>query len=137
MKILLIFLFLLFPLPALAGSLDLGLSTTSGITDSRSLFLGLDTEIKEISLTSKLNYGERDNLEIENKAFLRLGYDPKLNDKWSLWFFDQAGYNKLRKIDFENFFGGGPKYIFYKNFSISAGYLQHHQGILGARRCYR
>ena len=118
-----------YPLPVKAGSFDIGLSTTSGITDSRSLYLGLDTKIKGVSLVSKLNYGEQNNLEIENKAFLRLGYDPKLNDKWSLWFFDQAGYNKLRKIDFENFFGGGPKYILYKDFSISAGLLQHHQKI--------
>lgn len=116
-----------YPLSVNAGSFDIGLSTTSGITDSRSLYLGLDTKIKEISLISKLNYGERNNLEIENKAFLRLGYDPKLNDKWSLWFFNQAGYNKQRKIDFENFFGGGPKYTFYKDCSISAGLLQHYQ----------
>lgn len=129
MKRFLIFLILFFPLQTLAGDLDIGLSAKSGITDSQSFYLGLDTKIKEISLVSKLNYGERNDLEIENKAFLRLGYDPKLNDKWSLWFFDQAGYNKLRKIDFENFFGGGPKYSFCKNFSVSIGYLQHHQKI--------
>lgn len=114
---------------ALAGSFDIGLSTKSGITDSQSLYLGIDTEIKKISIASKLDYGKQNGLKIENKAFLRLGYDPKINDKWSLWFFDQAGYNKIRKIDFENFFGGGPKYTFHKNFSISAGLLQHHQKI--------
>ena len=80
--------------PVFADSLDLGLSIKSGITDSRSLYLGLDTKIKEISLTSKLNYGEQNDLEVENKAFLRLGYDPKLNDKWSLWFYDQAGITR-------------------------------------------
>lgn len=110
-----------------AGNLDIGLSTTSGITDSKSLYLGFDTKIKEISLISKLNYGKQNDLEIENKALLRLGYDPKLNNKWSLWFCNKAGYNKIRKIDFENFFGGGPKYTFYKDCSISVGLLQHHQ----------
>jgi len=113
--------------PVFAGSLDLGLSTKSGVTDSQSLYLGFDTKIKEITLTGKLNYGEQNDIEVENKAFLRLGYDPKLTDRWSLWFYDQAGYNKIRNIEFENFFGGGPKYTFYKDFSISAGLLQHHK----------
>jgi len=35
--------------PAFAGSLDLGLSSKSGVTDSQSLYLGLDTKIKGIS----------------------------------------------------------------------------------------
>jgi len=113
--------------PVFAGSLDLGLSSKSGVTDSQSVYLGLDTKIKEISLIGKLNYGEQNDIEVENKAFLRLGYDPKLTDKWSLWFYDQIGYNRIRNIDFENFIGGGPKYSFYKDFSISAGLLQHHK----------
>jgi len=128
-KTFLTLLILLFPLQVFAGDLDVGLFAKSGITDSQLLYFGIDTEIKKISLISKFNYGKQNSLKIENNAFLRLGYDSKLSEKWSLWFFDQIEYNKLRKIDFENFFGGGPKYSFCKNFSISAGYLQHHQRI--------
>jgi len=103
LKTLIIFLLFLLPFPALAGNFDMDLTSTSGIIDSQSLYFGIDTEIKKISLVSKLNYSEQNDLEtedkvletedkvletenkaleIENKAFLRLGYNLTITLKY-------------------------------------------------------
>jgi hypothetical protein len=125
-KLLITLFFLFFPTLSSAGNFDIGLSMASGITDSQSFHLEVQSKIKKIFIASRFNYGEQNNKETENKGFLRSGYDLKINEKFSLWFFDQAGYNKQRKIDFENFFGGGPKYNLSENFSVSVGCLHHY-----------
>ena len=89
MKTLIIFLLLFLPFPALAGNFDMDLTSTLGIIDSQSLYLGIDSEIKKISLVSNLNYSEQNDLKIEDKvletedkAFLRLGYNLTITLKY-------------------------------------------------------
>jgi len=113
------------------GSLDIGASFINNINDSRSLHLKYKASFNDCELSSKFQYGKINDTEIQNNLYLRFGYDPPINEKWSLWIFDKAGYNRIRKIDFENFAGVGPKYTLLetegRKASISFGYMPHFQ----------
>lgn len=118
--------------PAYAAELDLGVDYLSGKDESRALVLGLNVPLhKEVSLSSKIRYAKRNSDISQNQGLLRAAWDPKLTEDWSLWFYEQAGYDTPKKIEFENFMGGGPKYTLHKSstskYSISAGYLNHYQ----------
>lgn len=114
-----------------AGSLDIGTSFMNSINDLRSAYLNYEISFNNCEFSSKFQYGKTNDIETQNNLYLRFGYNPPINEKWSLWIFDKAGYNKVQKIDFENFAGAGPKYIFLetdtRKASISFGYLSHFQ----------
>ncbi len=114
-----------------AGELDLGLSYLSGITEKRLLAISLQAEKGTVSGSTEIRYAQEEGAVSENGGHIRLGYDPKISERWSLWFLDQLGYDERRGIDLENFAGGGPKYTFEMldsklKTSLSAGLLQHH-----------
>ena len=114
----------------LAGNIDIGMIQKRGTVDSKSLSLGVNIDGKETALKAEYDYTKTEDLISQDKGLLRAGYDPKINDHWSLWFYDQVGYNNIRQIKAENFVGGGPKYTIvdkekFKT-SISVGILHHH-----------
>lgn len=125
---------------AQGAELSLGLNYLSGQHDAHSLNLGLNLPFlnETAVLSSKLRYGSHDSEIVQNQGHLRLGYDPVLTEKWSLWFYEQVGYDKPKEIDFESFTGGGPKYTFYwtdtSKASASVGYLYHYQEARSASR---
>jgi len=125
MKYLLLFILLRLPTFAHALTLDVDLSMLSGVVDSQSQKFELNSSI--LNTTLRYRYEKIDDKTKENNVLLRSGYDPRLTDLWSLWSFAQLGYDKIREIDFESYIGGGLKYYLLEDFSISLGYLQHHQ----------
>lgn len=121
-----ILLFILFPTICFAQSISIGLDSLSGVHDSKSAVIEAEYGSENFDTLTRFRYKKFDNSEIEDKAFLRIGWDPRIKKDWSLWFFEKMSYDHAKKIDFENFIGAGPKYSFH-NSSISVGYLQHHQ----------
>ena len=112
------------------SELDLGLSYHSGIHSKKGLDIGFNTKNETILLSARVSYAEEKNRVFENRGHVRLGYDPELSQQWSLWFFDELGYDEKRMIDVENFAGGGPKYSLFDDeqlkASLSVGLMQHH-----------
>lgn len=112
------------------AELDLGLSFHSGVDQKQMLNAAFNAERAKFSFSARVNYAEKNDDVSEDHGYVRLGYDPMINDKWSLWFYEQAGYNRKREIRLENFAGGGPKYSLFDNeqlkASLSVGLLQHH-----------
>ena len=129
-KIITLLIVWLLPAVCLAGNVDIGITQKIGAVDSKSLSFGVNIDGKESALKAEYGYNKTEDFIIIDKGLLRFGHDPKINDHWSLWFYDQIGYNSIRKIKAENFVGGGPKYTIFDNkkfkTSISAGILHHH-----------
>lgn len=123
----------LFLLPALAhgAELDVGLSFLKGVSDKTGVDLSLKAETGILSGSAKIKYAEQDGDLSENQGQLQVGYDPVLSGQWSLWFYDELGYDTVRDISLENFAGGGPKYVLHESakakYSVSAGYLNHYR----------
>jgi hypothetical protein len=73
------------------------------------------------------SYGKTGDITTKDNGGFGIGYDPVINDKWSLWFDGNWSYDKALAIDSEIFLGGGPKYYIYKKgakkLSLSAGIL--------------
>ena len=116
---------------SLAGSIDIGSSLISSINDANSLYLNYESTFGSCEFSSKFRYEKTNDIETQNNLYFKFGYDSLVNEKWSLWLFDEAGYNKIQGIDLENFAGAGPKYTFLntktRKVSISFGYLPHFQ----------
>lgn len=139
-----IFFLFISTIPLNATSLDLGTSLDFGAMDSRTLSLNAETKIYRlvsirapgwradiefndpIVLKTELQYSETEDGVTKNNGFFRAGYDPRLDESWSLWFFEEIGYRHLVDYETENFAGGGVKHNFSKNTSISFGYLHHY-----------
>lgn len=131
MKILTCFLALAAcPAVVFAAELDIGLSYSEGVTNTRSINSAFIIEGKELNISGKIRYAKQNGNVSQSDGRLRFGYDPGLTIRWSLWFFEQPGYDEKREIDLENFAGGGVKYMLAgkEDFeaSASAGVLQHH-----------
>ena len=132
----LIFILLLVPAMAQAGTLDLGFREIHYGAIERVYNLGLEHEIGEYSMRATHNYGRIGKLVNINDARISLGYDPVLNDKWSLWFIATAGYDEPGGIKAESFLGAGPKYTVHRSdkasASVSFGYLHHWQSLFSS-----
>ena len=118
------------PAVVFAAELDIGLSYSEGVTNTRSINSAFVMEKKELNISGKIRYAKQNGNVSQSDGRLRLGYDPELTNRWSLWFFEQPGYDEKREIDLENFAGGGAKYMLagkeHFEASASAGALQHH-----------
>jgi hypothetical protein len=72
-------------------------------------------------------YGKTGDLTTRDNGGIGIGYDPIINERWSLWFDGSWSFDKALGIDSEVFLGAGPKYYIYKKeprkLSISAGIL--------------
>jgi hypothetical protein len=112
------------------GELNIGLSQSSGVSKKNDIDVAFVLKRKAFLLNIETKYISNEKQMIENKGNIKLKYDPVISDKWSLWLFNQTGYNKKREVRLENFIGGGPKYNFSLSYpiigSISIGLLQHH-----------
>ena len=104
------YLMILLLIPSLANAFSLSLGDEK---------LYIDAEYK----AGRVN-GESDGSITE----LSISYDPSFNSKWSGW-----GYNTARRlkdksadISFEDFLGGGIKYNFTDNLSLSYGPTGHY-----------
>lgn len=121
--------FLAFPGILNAGELDLGLSYHDAIHTKKALDLAFKTASGGLSVGARFRYADQNDEISENRGHLHLGYDPRLTDHWSLWFFDRLGYDRKREITGENFIGVGPKYRVVHTdkwkISLSAGPLLH------------
>lgn len=111
----------------ISGKLSLGGLYQSTDVVSENVALDLSITRGELVTGASLDYGETADLVTINKGNAYAGYDPILNDYWSLWFLEQAGYNRVAGIEFENIVGGGPKYTFWREgkdkASVSFGWL--------------
>lgn len=112
-----------------ATEIDLSLTSVAGVKDRAAAVAAFKLEGEEASLSGSFRFAETDRELSEEKGRLRAGYDPRLSDHWSLWFFDEAGYDRMRELESENYAGLGPKYTFVDSealkASFSAGALYH------------
>ena len=115
-----------------AGELDIYYSSKSTDIDSYMMSAKISDRVGPLSLHAEYNYGKSNDLVDTDDGEISIGYDLVLNDKWSLWFDELVGYNKVLDISFENFIGFGPKYYLVKKenmeASISTGVLYQYQG---------
>ena len=72
-------------------------------------------------------YGKTGDLTTKDNGGAGFGYDPVINERWSLWLDGSGSFDKALAIDSEIFLGAGPKYYIYKEgarkLSFSAGIL--------------
>lgn len=121
-----------FAAPAHAFNLDIGMDYLSGKDESLSYVLGAGIDLaKDVSITSRVRHTEFNDKEIKNQGFIRASCDPEITKTWALWFYEQFGYDQVKKIELEHFIGGGLKYILHESdktkYSLSGGYVKHSQ----------
>ena len=128
-KLLFLIIILVFPGTVSAGELDVGLSYHDGSDRKKVIDLAFKTGSNGLSVGARFRYADQNNEMSENRGHLYLGYDPRLTDHWSLWFFDRLAYDRKKEITGENFLGGGPKYRVVHadkwKISLSGGALLH------------
>lgn len=125
-----------------SADIEFGVTGHSGAVNSVSYRAGINVSGEDAYATAQWNYGETAGIVSSDNGNLKLGYDPALSGNWSLWFFNQTGYNKIRGIEIESFLGLGPKYSFYKgekgSISLSGGLIYHYEdGAMGSRSVKR
>ena len=121
----------LLPLPVSAGKLDISHSLVKSTVDSYVVSAGISDQAGPLDFNAEYHYGKIADLVSSDDGEVGVGYDPVINDKWSLWSDVRAGYNNVLGIDFENFIGFGPKYYILKGdkrkISLSTGVLYHYR----------
>lgn len=112
-----------------AGNVDL-LWNGSKVQGVKSYTAGIDfsdTMADKFEISGYYRKGKTEGIVTSDEGELSLGYDPPINDRWSLWLDERVGYNKMLNIDFENSIGFGAKYYLYKagntKLSLSSGVL--------------
>lgn len=124
-------LMLLLASHAYALEVNLGVTDHSGAADSVNYHADVSVSNKEAYASAEWNYGMVEDIKTSDNGHMKIGYDPRINMRWSLWFFNRTGYNDVRGIQIETFLGFGPKYTFirnaYEKVSLSAGYLYHYE----------
>lgn len=131
MAILFIIWYLLSASPRIAhaGNLDLlyGGSNVQGVK-SHTADIGFSDKISDkIGISGYYRNGKTDGVVTQDEGEIDLQYNPKINDKWSLWLDERIGYNKVLGIDYENDLGVGLKYYLFQSMdtklSLSSGIL--------------
>ena len=120
-----LFLILLLPSICSAGELYLNHSQIDGEISGYVTTVGIDDKIDEIDFSAYYKYGETEGIVSRDEGSFSFGYDPRISDKWYLWFDEIVGYNKVIGIRFENFAGGGLKYQPFDFLSLSGGVLYY------------
>jgi len=115
--------------PLYAGQLDVSYRALSS-ENSSGYMSSIDFKeiiAEKVELSGRYRYAKTNNIVGTDEAEFRAGWDPTINDRWSLWIDESFGYNKGLGIDFQNKLGFGLKYYIYKGesagFSLSAGIL--------------
>jgi hypothetical protein len=109
--------------PSYAGEIKGGMSHEQGVLTTNSYFIEMADQVDYIDLSAYYGYGKTDDTVTHDEGRLSIGYDPVINDSWSLWMDETVGYRE--DIKFENFFGAGPKYKFNDKTSLSFGVLYY------------
>ena len=128
----LIFLFVLcgFSVISFAGTFDLGLNYASGVSDKKGANTSLEIKTGNFSFGIDFDYARQDATTDKDNMSFGAGYDKEISKKWDYWLFNLSKYDRIQKINIENFFGGGPKYTFIENadlkLSLSCGIVQHY-----------
>lgn len=126
---------LVWAIPCFAGTeMDIGLTTIHGPSDQERFSASFTHTEDDLTISGQFRYAETEGTRIDEMGKLKVGNDPQLNETWSLWFFDEIGYNAKQKIDMENYVGGGPKLTICKQASISFGFLYHYIDFSGSAR---
>lgn len=114
-----------------AGDLSIRYSDVENTVDSYTVSIKVSDKSGPLDFNASYGYGETDSIVSTDEGEIGIGYDPIVNDTWSLWFDERAGYDKMAGIKFENFIGFGPKYYIItsgkKKFSLSTGILYHYK----------
>jgi len=120
-----------------AASLDIGFNYSRGVSEERGIDVSFSIEKSSFSLGADFRYSKLDRDVSVNNGGFRVGYDSQVSKKWFAWTFNQSRYDRVQKINFENFFGGGPKYLLKNSAafstSLSIGILQHHVDYEGGK----
>ena len=125
-KILLLILFL--PSVCSAGEIYLNHSQISGEVRTYATTIGFDAKLDAVDFSAYYKYGKTEGLVSRDEGSFSFGYDPKIADKWFLWFDERIGFNEVIGISFENFVGGGLKYQVLDLLSLSGGVLYQYRG---------
>lgn len=72
-------------------------------------------------------YGKTGDLTTKDNGGIGIGWDPVIDERWSVWVDGSGSFDRALAIDSEIFLGAGPKYYLYKKgarkLSFSAGVL--------------
>lgn len=120
----------IFRVAAHSSEIDIGLSYLDGVSRTKNADIGFKSKKNKLAVSGNFKYAKQDGKISENSGYAMVAYDPKLKDRWFLWFFEKQGYDRKRVINMENFFGGGLKYETVSNdkilHSLSGGILSHY-----------
>lgn len=111
--------------PVYAGEIKGGISHERSALTTSSYFIEMADQVDYVDLSAYYGYGETDDTVTQDEGRLSIGYDPVINNSWSLWMDETVGFDKARDISFENSFGAGPKYKFNSKTSLSFGVLYY------------
>ncbi len=114
------------------GQLDL-LYDSSVADEVNGYTVGLDLEDSiddKIIISAYYRRSELEDIVSKDEGELSVEYDPAINDRWSLWFDETVGYDKVLGINRESSTGFGVKYYILKSeskkLSLSGGVLYDH-----------
>lgn len=126
-RVIIIAITILIATGAYAGEANLGMM--SPVEDIISYHADASVSGEDYSAGLEWDYGKTQGVTSLDRGYIRLGYDPVLSEKWSLWLYGQSGYNHMRDIDSESFVGFGPKYTLVDDgtlkASLSVGLIAH------------
>lgn len=109
--------------------IDISFSTSQGVTNKQQTIIDVTRAKRNTELSAQWRYAETEDVRVEEKGLVRGEYNRPVSDSWSIWSYEQAGYDVAREIVTENFLGAGPKYTFLAtkelNISLSVGGLHH------------
>ena len=114
-----------------SGEIKGGIAHERSALTTTSYSIEMSDQIDYIDLSAYYGYGKTDKIITQDEGRLSIGYDPVINDNWSLWMDETVGYDKARDVRFENFFGAGPKYKFTDKTSLSFGVLYYFKDSMG------
>lgn len=113
--------------PAWALEGELGYA---GMNRTETVILKFSHKVGSWNFNAEGRYGETDDVPTTNQGYFNAIYEYELSARCSIAGGNKAGFNAMRNINLENFFGGGPKCYLYKTdktkLSMSIWYLSQY-----------
>lgn len=134
MRIIILVLITLLALASISHAGQLDLLYDSSVADGVSGYtVGLDLKDSiddKITISAYYRHSESEDIVSKDEGEFSVEYDPAINDRWSLWFDETVGYDKVLGINCESSTGFGVKYYILKSdskkLSLSGGILYDH-----------
>ena len=134
MRISILVLITLLALASMSHAGQLDLLYDSSISDGVSGYTGglnLEDSIDDkITISVYYRRSKLEDVVSEDEGELSIEYDPAINERWSLWFDESVGYDKMLGINRESNIEFGVKYYILKfdsrKLSLSGGILYGH-----------